>query len=210
MNADHPFFYLFSNKASIESLYPFLLAHGNASNPSPPTVTNPAKAIAGKYKSDAYGEMELCYVPTPSSNATSNQSESCKQLIDSAPTILPGVIDAEGEDDNALTFLVFWNGMWASHARFRHYDGNLFNISMVNSVVSLDLLFPSRFFRPQIYVCSLLPSPPWTILLNPSGPIAASGIQPSPGQNSILIPLAVWTIFVHLTVSLSSEISGAL
>jgi hypothetical protein len=139
MNADHPFSYLNSKKDTIQGLYADLLAHGSASNPSPPAGTKPAKAIAGKYKSDAYGEMELCYVPTSSTNTASNQSDSCKQLINSALRILPGVIDAEGEDDNTLTFLVFWNGMWASHARFRHYDGNLFNISMVNSVVSLDL-----------------------------------------------------------------------
>ena len=57
------------------------------------------------------------------------------ELIDAAPVILPGVIDGDGKD--VTTFLVHWNGLWASHARFRHYDGNMFNITLFNSVVSL-------------------------------------------------------------------------
>jgi hypothetical protein len=50
--------------------------------------------LAGRYHNAAYGEIELCFVPA--STAISEElrpSDSCKELNDSAPVILPGVID---------------------------------------------------------------------------------------------------------------------
>jgi hypothetical protein len=100
--------------------------------------------LAGRYWDAAYGEIELCYAgPSTAVNEKFEPSESCKVLIDAAPVILPGVID--GNEEDVTTFLVHWNGLWASHARFTHYDGNMFNITLFNSVVSLlfSPLYPS-------------------------------------------------------------------
>jgi hypothetical protein len=103
--------------------------------------------LAGKYWDAAYGEIELCYAGSSTAvNEEIKPSESCKELIDAAPVILPGAVDEDGE--NVPTFLVHWNGLWASHARFRHHDGNIFNITLFNSVVSFLsflLLSPSSF-----------------------------------------------------------------
>jgi hypothetical protein len=123
-------------KTSIRELYDDFLQRHRPTNPSPPSLPRPGD-LAGKYRDDAYGEIELCFIP-PSSDlvqGASMPSDSCKELIKSAPIILPGVIDEEDKD--VMTFLVHWNGVFASHMRLRHHDQDVFNITLFNSVVSL-------------------------------------------------------------------------
>jgi hypothetical protein len=94
--------------------------------------------MAGKYNNPAYGDIELCYVAPANNNSTKVQaSDSCKALIASAPTVLPGIIDGASNRGGVPTFLIHWDSLWASHAVFRHYDGNFFNMTMWDSTVSI-------------------------------------------------------------------------
>jgi hypothetical protein len=122
-------------KARLQSRYEDSLT-GRPSNPAPPSSKSPAH-LAGRYHNTAYGEIELCFIPA--STAVFGEfrpSDSCQELIDSAPVILPGVIDGIAEEQ-APTFLVRLDGLWDSHARLRHHDGNVFNITLFRSTVRL-------------------------------------------------------------------------
>lgn len=93
--------------------------------PSPPS--SGFAALAGKYENLGYGSIELCRVPPtlPSSNA-------CWLLAATVHITLPGAINPD-----IPTFIAKWDKTWSSHIKFAHFDGNIFNVSLLYSLVSL-------------------------------------------------------------------------
>jgi hypothetical protein len=138
-------------KARLRSCYEDSLT-SHPSNPAPPSSRSPA-ALAGRYHNAAYGEIELSFAPASIAFYEEfRPSDSCKELIDSAPVILPGVIDGTAEEQ-AQTFLVHLDGLWDSHARLKHHDGNIFNITLFRSMVRLlSSLLSFRFLPVMLYV----------------------------------------------------------
>ncbi|KAG6819429.1 hypothetical protein H0H93_011956 [Arthromyces matolae] len=115
-------------------------------NPGPPPArpTNanlpsvPLPSLAGVYNNKGYGSNELCYV---SSKAYTPQSKTCRELNDNLSTIFPGAVEP-----GIPTFITKWDSPWASHLKFRHFDGNLFNVSTLLSVPSVDPQDAGKFW----------------------------------------------------------------
>ncbi|KAK0470763.1 hypothetical protein IW261DRAFT_1345236 [Armillaria novae-zelandiae] len=94
-----------------------------------PRPDNPAPPKAhweGRYKNDAYGEILLCLVGSKWSSFPE-----CFQLTDEVHTTLPGAINP-----SIPTLVAKWNKIWASHIVLEHFDGDLYNASALNSIVS--------------------------------------------------------------------------
>ncbi|KAF8884171.1 beta-lactamase/transpeptidase-like protein [Infundibulicybe gibba] len=88
-------------------------------------------SLAGNYTNPGYQTIELCVVANPGSNGTtrSSSSQSCKNLAAEAPHTLPGAVDA-----NIPTLLAHIDSDWASHLMLTHWNGNVFNITALQSV----------------------------------------------------------------------------
>ncbi|KAJ3866380.1 beta-lactamase/transpeptidase-like protein [Lentinula novae-zelandiae] len=99
-------------------------------NPTMPSV--PFASLAGTYVHPAYGTLELCAVPSlnlPISQSTPN----CKTLINELSFKLPGTLNTS---ESVPTFFASMDSAWLSHVRLQHFDGNLFNVSGFQSLVS--------------------------------------------------------------------------
>ncbi|KAF5371351.1 hypothetical protein D9615_009703 [Tricholomella constricta] len=99
----------------------------------PPSTPRPANAslpsanftaLAGMYDNAGYGKVEFCFVSSDYPAASS----SCKALAANLSTILPGAVNPK-----VPTFIGAWDSPWASHIRVSHFDGNQFNVSVLNS-----------------------------------------------------------------------------
>lgn len=112
---------------AILSLRPAVHRPANASLPPVPYAS-----ITGVYTNSGYGNFELCFVSMRHSTA----SKTCQLLGISVPTILPGTVKAD-----VPTYLAKWDSPWASHIWLAHFDGNIFNVSMLTSVVNYLYLF---------------------------------------------------------------------
>ncbi|KAJ7059265.1 beta-lactamase/transpeptidase-like protein [Mycena amicta] len=89
-------------------------------NATPPLL--PFEKLAGTYQNLGYGTIELCFfTPEPS-------SAGCQELVKEIPTTLPGVIDPK-----IPTLLSHWKIFGLSHVSLTHFDGNVFNITGLNS-----------------------------------------------------------------------------
>ncbi|KAH7879224.1 uncharacterized protein C8R40DRAFT_1035895, partial [Lentinula edodes] len=99
-------------------------------NPTMPSV--PFASLAGTYVHPAYGTLELCAIPSlnlPISQSTPN----CKTLINELSFKLPGTFNTS---ESVPTFFAYMDSAWLSHVRLQHFDGNLFNVSGFQSLVS--------------------------------------------------------------------------
>ncbi|GLB40046.1 putative beta-lactamase [Lyophyllum shimeji] len=92
-------------------------------NASLPSVSFPN--LAGTYDDGGYGKFELCYV---SPNKYPTQSRKCQDLSANLSTILPGAAVP-----GIPTFIAEWDSPWTSHTRLLHFDGNIFNVSLLSS-----------------------------------------------------------------------------
>ncbi len=90
-------------------------------NPKPPTAP-----WEGRYKNDVYGEILLCLAGSKWSSFPE-----CFQLTDEVSTTLPGAINP-----SIPTLVAKWNKIWASHILLEHFDGDLYNASALDSIVS--------------------------------------------------------------------------
>ena len=106
------------------------------SSPASPPTPRPANAsfpfgsfssVAGKYSNLGYGPIELCLVSPKDPNA----SPSCQALASNISTILPGATPPD-----IPTFFVKWDSPAFSHLRVTHFDGPVFNLSALSSLVS--------------------------------------------------------------------------
>ena len=106
------------------------------SSPSPSPTPRPANAsfpfgdissVAGKYNDLGYGPFELCLVSPEDPNASS----SCQALAANISIVLPGATPPD-----IPTFFAMWDNPAFSHLRFTHFDGPVFNLSALWSLVS--------------------------------------------------------------------------
>ncbi|KAF8913691.1 beta-lactamase/transpeptidase-like protein [Mucidula mucida] len=88
------------------------------SSPSPPSVAY--TELAGTYSNGAYGELELCYL---------SDSSSCQDLLAGIPNA----------GDERPTLVAQWNKLWASHVFMRHFDGDTWNLTLLDKRVSVQL-----------------------------------------------------------------------
>ncbi|KAK0458281.1 uncharacterized protein EV420DRAFT_389681 [Desarmillaria tabescens] len=101
-------------------------------NPKPPT-----SRWEGWYKNDAYGEILLCLVGLESSTLPE-----CLQLTNEVYTTLPGVINP-----SIPSLVAKWNKVWSSHILLEHFDGDLYNASALDSIVTDDGFWVNREAR---------------------------------------------------------------
>ncbi|KAG6915972.1 hypothetical protein DXG01_009061 [Tephrocybe rancida] len=104
--------------------------------PRPANVAPPSTSftdLAGKYYSNAYGPLELCLVSPDFSAASST----CKALAANVSTILPGAVDP-----SIPTFIAAWDSPAITHIRLRHFNGDHFNISLLNSLPTNNISEP--------------------------------------------------------------------
>ena len=102
----------------------------SSTTPRPANASLPSvrfESLPGTYTNAGYGPFELCLMPSNSTAASS----SCQELAANASVILPGAVNA-----SVPTFLAVWNSPLASHIRLTHFEGNIFNLSMLLSFVS--------------------------------------------------------------------------
>jgi hypothetical protein len=97
-------------------------ATARPSSPKAPALD--FSALAGKYFNPGYGTLDFCQV-TP---APKNASAACQALASNLTTILPG-----GIDTSIPTLLAQYDSPWFSHMRLQHFNGNVFNISLISS-----------------------------------------------------------------------------
>lgn len=100
-----------------------------AATPRPTNVALPSAnftAFAGNYSSPGYGKFELCLISPENPSASST----CKEMTNNIPTILPGAVRP-----GIPTYLGSFDSPWFTHMRMEHFNGNLFNISLLVSTV---------------------------------------------------------------------------
>jgi hypothetical protein len=116
-------------RAMVKETYQNQISTGKArpSNPTPPPV--PFEQLPGVYRNLGYGDLELCYVSAP---PLDSESESCRQLREDQPVMLP---DAVRKD--IPTFLARWDRFWYSYVKLEHIDGALFSFQALESQVCL-------------------------------------------------------------------------
>ncbi|KAL1746134.1 beta-lactamase/transpeptidase-like protein [Schizophyllum fasciatum] len=61
--------------------------------------------------------------------AESLEASECRRMREIAPTVLPGAID-----QSVPTLLAKWNRVWSNYIKLTHYDGGIFNVSVLASV----------------------------------------------------------------------------
>ncbi|TRM58472.1 beta-lactamase/transpeptidase-like protein [Schizophyllum amplum] len=130
--------------------------------PRPDDATVPS-ALEGRYEDAGYGGLLLCWMGAEdiSREGLKNVQEDiafllsdlkeahlqerhpkedeaapaaadtsdCGKLRATAPTVLPGVIDS-----SVPTLLAKWDRVWADYIKLAHYDGGLFNVTVLKSV----------------------------------------------------------------------------
>ncbi|KAK0186864.1 hypothetical protein F5146DRAFT_935962, partial [Armillaria mellea] len=94
--------------------------------PRPDNPKPPSGRWEGRYSNDAYGEILLCLVGSKWSSFPE-----CFQLTDEVHTTLPGAISP-----SVPTLVAKCNKIWASHILLEHFDGDLYNASALDSIVS--------------------------------------------------------------------------
>ncbi|KAF7305423.1 Beta-lactamase class penicillin binding protein [Mycena chlorophos] len=93
----------------------------------------PFEQLVGRYHNPGYGSIELCFVGTDPKGAT----PACRQLVSEIPTTLPGVID-----EDMPTLLSRWEMLGLSHVALTHFDGDVFNVTGLNSKPTGDASTP--------------------------------------------------------------------
>ena len=58
------------------------------------------------------------------------EASECSKLRESADVLLPGVVDP-----SVPTLLARWDRVWSTHIKLAHYDGGIFNVTILDSVV---------------------------------------------------------------------------
>ncbi|RDB17702.1 hypothetical protein Hypma_001016 [Hypsizygus marmoreus] len=92
-------------------------------NARPPSM--PFTDLAGTYKNDGYGRVELCLMQPASPGLATT---ACNNVASNITTILPGVIRP-----GIPTLVGAIDSPWFSHMRLEHFDGDLFNVSLLIS-----------------------------------------------------------------------------
>ena len=96
-------------------------------NPSLPAL--PLQAFSGSYTNAGYEDLELCWIGPPSTRA-SNASKSCKKAVRELPRVIPGAVNT-----SVPTLVAKWDKFWSTHLKLEHFDGMLWNVSVLESRV---------------------------------------------------------------------------
>jgi hypothetical protein len=91
-------------------------------DPRPPS--SPFKSYAGKYLNLGYGPIELCLVDQ-------DEEDSC------GTSALPGTLK------DVPTLMAKWNKFWSTHFKLEHFDGDLWNMTVLDSRVRILPPFPT-------------------------------------------------------------------
>ncbi|KAF8993664.1 hypothetical protein BDZ89DRAFT_1085579 [Hymenopellis radicata] len=93
-----------------------------AVTPAPANASAPSVAyadLAGTYSNGGYGNIDLCYV---------SDSSSCQDILATLPNVV----------DELPTLVAQWNKLWASHVHLQHFDGDIWNLTLLDSRPVLD------------------------------------------------------------------------
>ncbi|KAL0574601.1 hypothetical protein V5O48_007351 [Marasmius crinis-equi] len=100
-------------------------------DPAPPPAS--FEELAGRYYNVGYDGIELCFVNN------SKQSASCQEIIGELPTVLPGAVNF-----GVPTLIAKWDKFRTTHLKLEHFDGPLFNATMLESQLTGDEDDPYR------------------------------------------------------------------
>ena len=138
------------------------LSLGSAASPPTPHLANASfplgnfSSVAGKYDNLGYEPVELC----PVSPKDPNASPSCQSLAANISTILPGATLPD-----IPTFFAKLDSPTLSHLRVTHFDGPVFNVGALSSLVSRCLIGWFLTFSPR-QPTSNVSDPYWTFGLD--------------------------------------------
>ncbi|KAF9022866.1 beta-lactamase/transpeptidase-like protein [Hymenopellis radicata] len=93
-----------------------------ASKTSLPNASSASVAyedLAGSYTNEGYGYLDLCFV---------SDSSACTDILETLPTAI---------GDQPM-LIAKWDKLWTSHLRLQHYDGDVWNVSLLNSLDIVD------------------------------------------------------------------------
>jgi hypothetical protein len=88
-------------------------------DPRPPSSS--FKSYTGKYLNPGYGPIELCLV-------NQDEEDSC------GTSVLPGTLK------DVPTLIAKWNKFWSTHLKLEHFDGDVWNMTVLASRVRPPLL----------------------------------------------------------------------
>ncbi|KAG7440580.1 uncharacterized protein BT62DRAFT_910204 [Guyanagaster necrorhizus] len=95
-------------------------SHPRPTSPRPPSVS--FEAFSGRYENSGYGTIDFCF--TFMNRTAADLLSPC----DDSSTVLPDAIDP-----SVPTLLAKWDKTWSTHIMLTHFDGNLFNVSTLES-----------------------------------------------------------------------------
>lgn len=98
-------------------------------NPRPPSIS--FEALSGQYENPGYGTVDFCFIFK--NKSASDVPSPC----DDSWTTLPSAIDT-----SVPTLLAKWDKAWSTHIMLTHFDGNLFNVSTLESRVRIYQMLP--------------------------------------------------------------------
>ncbi|KAF8888606.1 hypothetical protein BD779DRAFT_1523891 [Infundibulicybe gibba] len=117
------------------SRYKAMTARRSQPTSRPSTPSDPSRdftALRGIYENPGYGSFELCLLPAENFSQLSPVTPACEDLISELPT-LPGSVDP-----NIPTLMARWERAWATHIKFAHFDGDVFNATVINNLPTGD------------------------------------------------------------------------
>lgn len=102
-------------------------------DPTPPSV--PFAALSGLYRNPAYGDLLVCFAP--STSKVISQSRACADVIDRTRVVVPSALSPDKP-----TLVAELGALFTTHLRLEHFEGNRFNVSGLQSLVSGHRPFP--------------------------------------------------------------------
>jgi hypothetical protein len=81
--------------------------------------------MEGTFSHSAYGTFQPCFVESK----TVGRSAACTEVINTA--VVQRILSASADADSIPTFIVPFKRTFATHLRFAHFAGNVFNASLI-------------------------------------------------------------------------------
>ncbi|KAK0458256.1 beta-lactamase/transpeptidase-like protein [Desarmillaria tabescens] len=116
-------------------------SHSKPPNPRPPSVL--FDALSGTYENSGYGTIDFCFIFM--NKTTSDLPSPCHDSW----TVLPGAVNT-----SIPTLLAKWDKAWSTHIMLTHFDGNLFNVSTLESRHTINDTQP--FWTAEVHESSIV------------------------------------------------------
>ncbi|KAJ7141548.1 beta-lactamase/transpeptidase-like protein [Mycena filopes] len=97
-------------------------------DPVPPS--SPYSAMEGPFHHGAYGTLAPCYIRTNASEETTTPTTAACAATLAHPAV-PSILNASVPPDIIPTLIAPFKRTFATHLRFAHFSGNLFNVSVI-------------------------------------------------------------------------------